>query len=156
HASDWPVLTARAWEPTRDTLHMWMQIVGKIRMALEPMVNHWWQVPFYVNGVGLTTSLMPTHPGGLEITFDFQRHKLTLATAKGDLREITFRPMSVADFYAELFDCLKSTGVEVSIYPVPVEVPVAIPFAEDLEHASYDAEYVQRFWRALVSIVGVM
>jgi hypothetical protein len=134
---------------------MWMQIVGKIRLALEPMVNHWWQVPLYVNAVGLTTSLMPVQPGGLEISFDFQRHILLMTTVTGDRREIALRPMSVADFYAELLDCLRSIGVNVVIYPVPVEVAVAIPFADDTEHASYDPEFVQRFWRALVSIVGV-
>jgi hypothetical protein len=155
HAGDWPDLPAGAWRETRDTLHMWMQIVGKIRLALEPMVNHWWQVPLYVNGVGLTTSLMPAHRGGLEISFDFQRHILLMTTVTGDRREIALRPMSVADFYAELLDCLGSIGVNVVIYPVPVEVAVAIPFADDTEHSSYDPEFVQRFWRALVSIVGV-
>ena len=152
---DWPDLPVGAWRETRDTLHMWMQIVGKIRLALEPMVNHWWQVPLYVNAVGLTTSLMPVQPGGLEISFDFQRHILLMTTVTGDRREIALRPMSVADFYAELLDCLRSIGVNVVIYPVPVEVAVAIPFADDTEHASYDPEFVQRFWRALVSIVGV-
>jgi hypothetical protein len=135
---------------------MWTQIVGKVRMALEPMVNHWWQVPLYVNGVGLTTSLMPTHPGGLEITFDFHQHVLRLCTTKGENREIALRPMSVAQFYAEVMECLRSVGVDVAIYPVPVEVLEAIPFADDTEHSSYDPECVQRFWRALVSIVGVM
>jgi hypothetical protein len=155
-ASTWPDLPAPAWSETRDTLHMWLQIVGKVRLALEPMVNHWWQVPLYVTGVGLTTSLMPTGAGGLEISFDFQRHALELRTVGGGSREITLRPLSVADFYAELFEGLSSIGVDVAIYPVPVEVPVAIPFAEDTDHASYDPEYVQRFWHALVSINAVL
>jgi Family of unknown function (DUF5996) len=147
----WPALPVREWEATRDTVHMWTQIVGKIRLALEPMVNHWWQVPLYVNALGLTTSLMPYRDGGLEIVFDFRRHVLGIVTVTGKRRELVLEPRSVADFYAELFARLAEVGVEVAIMARPVEVSVAIPFAEDQEHASYDPEYMHKFWRSLVS-----
>jgi hypothetical protein len=147
----WPVVPVREWETTRDTLHMWTQIVGKIRLALEPMVNHWWQVPLYVSAVGLTTSLMPYRDGGLEIVFDFQRHRLVIVTVTGERRELMLEPRSVADLYAELFARLAEVGVEPAIMGRPVEVAIAIPFAEDEAHASYDPEYVHRFWRSLVS-----
>jgi hypothetical protein len=148
----WPELPTLAWQASRDTLHMWTQIVGKIRLELEPMLNHWWQVPLYVNAVGLTTSLMPHESGGLEITFDFQRHELVIETVEGVRSEVGLFPRTVADFYAEFLECLDAVGVHVDIYPVPVEVPVAIPFAEDTEHDAYDAEFVHRFWRSLVSV----
>jgi hypothetical protein len=152
----WPALPVRDWEATRDTLHLWTQIVGKIRLALEPMVNHWWQVPLYVNAVGLTTSLMPYGTGGLEIVFDLQRHRLVVTTVAGDRRELALEPRSVADLYDELFAHLADLGVEVAIMARPVEVPVAIPFADDQEHASYDAGAVHRFWRSLVSADRVL
>lgn len=147
----WPELPVAKWAPTRDTLHMWTQIVGKIRLALEPMGNHWWQVPLYVNSVGLTTSLMPYRDLGLEIVFDFQRHVLVMTTVSGDSREISLEPRSVADFFAELFARLHELDVHPVIFARPTEVEVAIPFAEDHEHASYDRDFVERFWRSLVS-----
>jgi hypothetical protein len=147
----WPELPVEAWASTRDTLHMWTQIVGKIRLALAPMLNHWWQVPLYVNGVGMTTSLMPHRGGGLEITFDLQHHRLTIVTVHGEHRELVLEPRSVADFYEELFARLDEVGVEVAILARPVEVEVAIPFGEDEEHTAYDPEYAHRFWRSLVS-----
>lgn len=147
----WPELPVAAWAPTRDTLHMWTQIVGKIRLALEPMVNHWWQVPLYVNGAGLTTSLMPYRDTGIEIVFDFQRHILVITTVAGESREIGLEPRSVADFFAEVFARLGELDVHPVIIPRPTEVEVAIPFAEDHEHASYDRVFVERFWRSLVS-----
>jgi Family of unknown function (DUF5996) len=149
--SDWPALPLAVWQDTRDTLHMWTQIVGKIRLALEPMVNHWWQVPLYVNASGLTTSVMPSPGGGLEIAFDFQEHVLRMTTVAGERRTLQLEPRSVADFYHEIFAQLAELGVEVRILARPVEVEVAIPFAEDEEHASYDAEFASRFWRSLVS-----
>jgi len=152
----WPTLPVAEWAATRDTVHMWSQIVGKIRLALEPMVNHWWQVPLYVSSVGLTTSLMPYRDGGLEIEFDFQRHTLLLTTVSGDRRELSLHPRSVADFYAEIFALLAELGVDVQIFDRPVEVVHAIPFAEDEEHASYDSQYVERFWRSLVSADRVL
>ena len=97
--SGWPELTVASWQPTRDTLHMWTQIVGKVRLALEPMVNHWWQVPLYVSGRGLTTSLMHAGDKGLEMEFDFVDHVLHIRTTRGELRQIVLKPQSVADFY---------------------------------------------------------
>jgi hypothetical protein len=147
----WPELPVARWEPTRDTVHMWTQIVGKIKLALLPMVNQWWQVTLFVNARGLTTELMPYGDGGVEMQFDFQRHVLDIATVNGDGAQVRLEPRSVADFYAEVFARLAELGIDVEIYPVPVEVPVAIPFAEDNEHASYDGDAMHDFWRSLVS-----
>jgi hypothetical protein len=139
-----------AWEDTRDTLHMWTQVVGKVRMALEPMVNHWWQVPLYVSARGLTTSLMHADGRGLEIEFDFIDHQLDLRTSDGQSRQVALEPRSVASFYAATMAALEDLKAHVSIFPRPSEVLVAIPFPEDEQHRSYDAAAVQRFWQALV------
>src|SRR5437879_8433583 len=136
-ARGWPELALAEWVETRDTLHMWTQIVGKIRLALEPMVNHWWQVPLYVNASGLTTSVMPSSTGGVEIAFDFQDHLLRMTTVAGEHRTVRLEPRSVADFYREVFAHLRELGIEVRILARPVEVAVAIPFAEDNVQASY-------------------
>jgi hypothetical protein len=152
----WPALPVAAWEATRDTLHLWTQIVGKIRLALAPMLNHWWQVPLYVTATGLTTSLMPYRDGGVEIAFDFRRQVLVLTTVDGQRREVALEPRTVADFHAELFARLREVGVDVTIMARPVEVPVAIPFADDHEHAAYDPEFVHRYWRSLVSVDRVL
>ena len=152
----WPDLTLTAWEDTRDTLHMWTQIVGKVRLALEPMLNHWWQVTLYVSARGLTTSVM--HAGGrdLEIEFDFIDHALVLRTADGQVRTVALEPRTVASFYEATMAALKELDVQVSILPRPVEVAVAIPFAEDDQHRSYDADAVTRFWIALLHSHRVM
>jgi len=147
----WPPLPVSAWEDTRDTLHMWTQIVGKIRLALMPMVNHWWQVSLYVNARGLTTSLMPYRDGGVEIAFDFVDHALDITTTDGGTKRLRLESRSVADFYGELFARLRELDVDVEIFARPVEVAVAIPFAEDEQHCSYDADRVVQFWRSLVS-----
>jgi hypothetical protein len=152
----WPQLPLSAWADTRDTLHMWTQVVGKVRLALEPMINQWWQVPLYVTVQGLTTSLMPYGNRGLEATFDFHRHLLDLRTTDGASRQVALEPRSVADFYAEVMRRLGELDVPVEIYPRPVEVPVAIPFAEDDEHAAYDAAYAHRFWLSLVQAHRVL
>jgi uncharacterized protein DUF5996 len=152
----WPELPVAAWEDTRDTLHMWTQVVGKVRLALEPMVNHWWQTPFYVTARGLTTGLMPHHGRGIEMEFDFLRHFLDIRTTEGAERHVRLEPRSVADFYSETMALLAELGVVVKINPVPSEVLVAIPFAKDEQHASYDAEYAQRFWRLLVQAKRVL
>jgi hypothetical protein len=151
-AGAWPELSLAAWEDTRDTLHMWTQVVGKVRLALEPMTNHWWQVPLYVNARGLTTSLMPYGNRGLEMTFDFHRHVLDISTSDAVSREVSLTPRSVADFYAEVMHRLAEIDMPVEIIPHPVEVPVAIPFADDEEHSAYDAEYAHRFWLSLVQV----
>ncbi|MBW8764707.1 MAG: hypothetical protein JF630_00240, partial [Geodermatophilales bacterium] len=152
----WPELPVAAWQATRDTLHMWTQIVGKTRLALAPPMNHWWHTTLYVNSVGLTTSLMPYRDGGVEIEFDFTAHQLTIRTTSGERRRLALEPRSVADFYAEYRSHLTDLGIDAPRYPRPVEVAEAIPFADDTEHASYDAEAVHRFWLSLVGTHQVL
>jgi hypothetical protein len=152
----WPELTLSEWDDTRDTLHLWTQIVGKIRLALEPMVNHWWQVPLYVSARGLTTSLMHTGGRGLEIEFDFVDHALRARTSDGRARELALEPCSVADFHAATMALVADLGVDVTIHPRPNEVAVAIPFPEDERHRAYDAAAARRYWLALVEAHRVM
>ena len=149
-ASDvWPTLRLRDWQETYATLHMWTQIVGKTRLALAPMVNHWWQVPLYVTARGLSTSPMPSGGRAFEAEFDFFDHVLALRRSDGVTRTLALGPRSVADFYREYMALLKSLELDVRIRPVPVEVPRAIPFLEDREHASYDADAAQRCFLVL-------
>lgn len=152
----WPELTLPDWEGTRETLHRWTQIVGKVRLALEPMVNHWWQVPLYVSARGLTTSLMHADGVGLEMEFDFVDHHLVVRTATGKTRHVALQPRSVADFYAATMAALDDLGVHVSMLARPVEIPDAIPFAQDELHRDYDAGAAQRFWLALIEAHLVM
>jgi hypothetical protein len=152
----WPTLTLADWEGTRDALHLWTQIVGKVRLALAPMVNHWWQVALYVSARGLTTSLMPTERRGLEIEFNFVDQRLDFAVTDGSTRSFDLRPCSIADFYAETMETLKSLGVGVSMLPRPVEVAVATPFLEDTDPRPYDPYAAHRFWSALVQADRVM
>ncbi len=147
---NWPSLPWQEWEQTANTLHMWTQIVGKTRLALSPMQAHWWNVPLYVTARGLSTAAMPFAGGVIEIEFDFLNHELLFRLSSGTRLSIPLRPQSVADFYHEYQRCLTQLGVEVKLYPVPVEVKNPIPFPEDTEHASYDREYVDRFWRILI------
>ena len=148
----WPALPLAAWQATRDTLHMWTQIVGKVRLALCPLTNHWWEVALYVSPRGLKTSSIPYQRGILEIEFDFLLHNLLIQTSEGQSRNIPLAPRSVADFYREFMAALKSLGIEANIWPMPVEIPNPIAFDRDVEHASYDREYVGRFWRILVLV----
>lgn len=145
-----PALPLAEWKDTYYTLHMWTQIVGKIRLTLSPMLNHWWQVPLYVNARGLTTSPIPYQQQNFEILFDFIAHQLVIHTSNGAIAHIPLEPKSVADFYQELMSVLNSLGIEVKIRALPDEVPNPIPFAEDREHSSYDKEYVDRLWQILV------
>src|SRR6266568_8215892 len=157
NAEFWPVLPhLEAWQDTRDTVHMWTQIVGKVRLALDPMINHWWQVPLYVSARGLTTSLMHDGARGLEIEFDFVDHVLALRTTDGRSRAVALEPRSVASFYADTMAALDDLDVHVRIYARPVEVVESIPFAEDERHRAYDGAAAQRFWRALVQAHRVM
>jgi hypothetical protein len=153
----WPALPYADWRETYETLHRWTQIVGKTRLALAPMVNHWWQVPLYVSARGLTTSAMPY--GGrheIEIEFDFIAHELTFRTSEGERRAMPLSPRSVADFYSEYRSVLGALGVGAKIWPVPVELPDdALPFADDHEHAAYDSAMAQRFWRVLIQVERV-
>ena len=146
----WPPLPLAEWQDTRDTLHMWTQVVGKVRMALSPRVNHWWEVPLYVTARGLTTSPIPYDNGVVELQFDFLAHVLTAQTSTGGVKTLPLGPRPVADFYAELMDVLKTLGINVKIWPMPVEIPNPIRFDQDRVHASYDPEYANRFWRVLV------
>lgn len=152
----WPPLPLEAWRDTCATLHMWTQIVGKVRLALTPKVNHWWNVPLYVSSRGLTTSPMPYGERVFEIEFDFVDHKLCLRLSNGVNREIPLAPCSVADFYRDFMALLDSVGIQVEIWKMPVEIPDPIAFDQDHEHASYDREYAHRFWRVLVSADEVL
>jgi hypothetical protein len=148
----WPELPLAAWQDTYDTLHMWTQIVGHIRMVLTPLINHWWNVPLYVTARGLTTSPIPYRGRVFEIRFDFIAHKLSIETSDGAVRGMDLAPRTVADFYAEIMRHLRSLEIEVKIHGAPDEVANPIPFAEDQVHKSYDPEYAHRFWRILVSV----
>jgi hypothetical protein len=148
----WPELHLASWQDTRDTLHMWTQIVGKTRLALTPLVNHWWNVPLYVSAHGLTTSAIPYGPRVFQVEFDFLHHQLSILCSDGASRHFPLAPRSVADFYAEYMSALRSLGIEPHIWKMPVEVADPIAFDQDRTHASYDPEYAQRFWRVLVSV----
>jgi hypothetical protein len=152
----WPALPLDSWQDTYATLHMWTQIVGKVRMALSPHVNHWWQVPLYLTVRGLTTSPIPFRQRVFELDFDFIDHALVVLTSDGSRRELALAPRSVADFYQELMGVLHALGLEVKIWPVPVEIPDPIPFADDTQHAAYDPDYAQRFWRVLLQVDRVL
>lgn len=154
--NEWPVLKFEEWQDTLATLHMWTQVVGKIRMAQTPLVNHWWNVPLYVSARGLTTSPIPYGERIFEIEFDFIDHKLLIKCSDGAAIELALRPQSVAAFYAEVMAALRNLDIEVKIWTMPVEVPNPIRFEEDKQHASYDAEYANRFWRALVEMDKVL
>jgi hypothetical protein len=152
----WPELTLSEWEGTKDALHLWAQVVGKVRMALAPMVNHWWQVPLYVSARGLATSLIHTGGRGLEMEFNFVDHRLDLWTSEGRARHVELRARSVADFYVATLSALTDLGVSVAILPRPVEMPVAVPFLEDDAPRPYDPDAARRFWHALLQISRVM
>jgi hypothetical protein len=149
----WPELRFSEWQDTLATLHMWTQVVGKIRLRLTPLVNHWWNVPLYISARGFTTSAMPYRDERiLEIEFDFIDHQLVIKCSDGSLTKLPLRPQSVAAFYAEVMSALRALDMNVKIWTMPVEVPNPVRFTEDREHKSYDAEYANRFWRALVKM----
>ena len=152
----WPSLPLSSWQSTRDTLHMWTQIVGKVRLALTPLINHWWNVPLYVSARGLTTSLMPYESRSFELEFDFIDHRLMLRSCDGALASLPLSARPVADFYRDLLNMLRSSGFEVSIWHMPVEIPNPIPFDQDRIHDSYDPVAVQKFWRILTSVDAVL
>jgi hypothetical protein len=152
----WPSLPLAAWRDTCETLHMWTQVVGKVKLALAPRLNHWWQVALYVSPRGLTTSSIPYGGGLFEITFDFVEHRLVIVTTDGARVTLPLRPQTVADFYHEVMDALHSIGVPVKIWAMPVEVERPIPFETDDLHRSYDREYAQRFWHVLAAAHRVL
>jgi hypothetical protein len=148
----WPALPLEQWSDTRATLHMWTQVVGKIRLALTPLVNHWWNVPLYVNARGLTTSAIPYGSRPFELWFDFIDHQLVLQTSDGSRSVLPLTAMSVADFYQKVMSMLRSSDIEVKIWRMPVEIPDPIPFDEDRVHASYDRDAAHRFWKILLNV----
>jgi Family of unknown function (DUF5996) len=152
----WPPLSFSEWSDSCRTLHMWTQIVGKIRMTLSPPLNHWWHVALYVNARGLTTGPIPYPPGFFEIQFDFLKHDLNIFTSEGASISRPLRAQPVADFYLGLFDALQKLRIQVAINPKPQEVPDAVPFDRDHANHFYDAECTQRFWRILVSSAKVL
>src|SRR6202140_5089054 len=155
-----PPLPLDSWKDTLATIHMWTQVVGKVRLKLCPLVNHWWNVPFYVTPRGMTTSAMPYQRGTilrtLEVRFDFIAHQLLLETSQGRVISLALEPQSVADFYKKFMAALADLGVTVKIWTTPCEIPELIPFEKDEVHAAYDPEAVQKFWRILAWVDQVL
>jgi hypothetical protein len=151
----WPALALDSWKDTYATLHMWTQIVGKVRLRLTPLVNHWWNVPLYVTARGLTTSRIPYRQRAFELWFDFIQHQLVLDTSDGLRKTLSLEPRSVADFYKQFMELLRSAQIEVKIWKMPVEIPNPIPFDQDRLHASYDRVSVEKFWHILLTVDAV-
>jgi hypothetical protein len=156
HSEPWPPLPLHEWQDTYRTLHMWTQIVGKVRMALSPPMNHWWHVALYVNSHGLTTGPIPYPPGVFEIQFDFQKHELNISTSEGPGASRPLRSESVSSFHAGMLEALERLGIAVQIDVMPQEVSDAVPFDRDFANCTYDAEYANRHWRILVSSAKVL
>ncbi|MDJ0513217.1 MAG: DUF5996 family protein [Methyloceanibacter sp.] len=148
----WPDLPYAAWRDTAATLHLWTQIAGKMRLVQTPWLNHSWHCTLYVTPRGLTTSAIPHGNRTFELTFDFIRHVLIISSDDGATKEVELRPRTVADFYAAVMAALSELGLPVRIHQVPNEIPDAIRFSEDETHASYDPDYAERHWRALLQI----
>ena len=155
-AERWPELPYAAWKDTRDTLHLWTQVVGKIRLALTPWVNHSWHVALYVTARGLTTSPIPDGARAFQIDFDFIDHVLWVRTSDGRFRQVELRPVGVTEFFTDVMIALKELGIAVTIRTMPSEIPDCVPFDEDTVHRSYDADYANRFWRVLLAAQEVM
>jgi len=151
----WPELALKDWKPTYHNLHMWTQIVGKVRLELSPKTNHWWNVPLYIDARGLTTSPIPYGKDVFEIRFDFVDHKLIVDRCDGRRRVLALEPRTVADFYSEFMSTLRSLDLDIAIYAKPVEVVDPIPFAEDTLYRAYDADAAYRFWRIVTSCDSV-
>jgi uncharacterized protein DUF5996 len=156
NTNEWPSLRVDDWAPTRDTLHMWTQIVGKIRLAHSPMVNHWWQVTLYVTARGLTTLAIPHPTGAFDIEFDFIDHQLLIRSSTGTIRTVALEPKSVAEFYSQTMQALDELRLPTHIQSHPNEVDPALPFAEDNEHASYDRGAANLFWCQLLQANRVL
>jgi hypothetical protein len=151
----WPALSLDSWKDTYATLHMWTQMVGKVRLRLTPLLNHWWNVPLYVTARGLTTSRIPYGRGAFELRFDFLRHQLVLETTDGIVKTLALAPRSVAEFYGEFMAMLRAAAIDVKIWRMPVEIPNPIAFDEDRVHGSYDPVAVEKFWRILLTVAAV-
>jgi Family of unknown function (DUF5996) len=152
----WPDLAYLGWRDTAQTLHLWTQIVGKIRLTLTPWLNHSWQVPLYVTARGLSTSPIHVHREILEVEFDFLAHLLVVRTSHGAKRTLPLKTQSVAEFYGQTIDLLRGIGIEVDVYDMPNEVPGPIRFSQDRSHAAYDPAAAQRFWRALLQVDRIL
>ncbi len=152
----WPELPLAAWQDTCETLHRWTQMAGKVRLALTPRSNHWWNVALYVTARGLTTSPIPYQGAAFELQFDFLSHQLLLLTSRGGTSSLPLAPQSCATFHERFLELLAAAGIAVHISPLPCEIPGAVPFDQDHAHASYDPEYAQRFWRVLLSAQRVL
>ncbi|MFJ4961668.1 DUF5996 family protein [Streptomyces sp. NPDC088729] len=155
-SGSWPRLAVHDWTETRETLHMWTQIVGKARLAHAPLLNHWWQVTLYVTPRGLSTSGVPYGAGMFDVEFDFVDHALRLRSSDGGARSFELEPMAVAEFHARFLACLDELGIPTRIQGHPNEVDPAVPFAEDVRHAAYDPRAAQLFWRQLLQADRVM
>jgi hypothetical protein len=151
----WPALPQAAWSDTCATLQLWMQIIGKVRLALTPAINHCWNVTLYPTARGFTTLPMPYGALSLQIDFDFLEHALQLETSEGARAMISLKPMTVAEFYRQVMAALDDLGTPVRIWPMPAEIAQPIPFDQDEAHKSYDAEYAQRFWRVMLQSARV-
>jgi hypothetical protein len=151
NAERWPELPYAAWKDTAATLHLWTQVVGKVRLKLTPWLNHSWHVALYVTASGLTTSPIPWQGGSFQIDFDFVDHVLWIRTSDGQFRQLMLRPMMVVEFYADLFVALVELGIDIRIRTMPCEIPDCIPFDQDSTHAAYDRDYANRFWRVLLA-----
>jgi hypothetical protein len=152
----WPALPLAAWQDTYATLHRWTQVLGKVRLALSPPVNHWWHVALYVTARGLTTSPIPHGTRTFEMEFDFVDHQLRIATSDGASWALPLEPRSVADFYREVMATLAALDLPVRVWTMPAEIPDAVPLNQDTEHAAYDPDYANRHWRVLVQTDRVL
>jgi hypothetical protein len=152
---EWPALPLGEWQETLATLHMWTQVVGKVRLAQTPVVNHWWNVPLYLTPRGLTTSAVPYGARSFQMDFDFIEHQLVVEDDAGRVERLALKPQTVAEFYAETMGALGRLDIGVKIWTTPVEIPDPIPFEEDTQHASYDPAHAQRFWRVLLQTAKV-
>jgi hypothetical protein len=154
--SQWPDLPLAAWSETCDTLHLWTQVVGKVRLKLTPLVNHWWNVTFHLNSRGLVAPATPYRGRTFDTIFDFVDHQLRIATSDGRVESFALKPMPVADFYAEFMQLLRRLDINVHIWTMPSEIDNAVPFDQDRKNAQYDPAYVRRFQQALVQATRVM
>jgi hypothetical protein len=152
----WAPLPLAEWQPTYATVHLWLQTVGKIRLAFTPLLNHWWNTTLYLSARGLTTSPMPFQDGAFEISFDFIDHRLLIDTSWGPRRELPLQAQSSADFHAAIMNELAGLGIDVKIWPMTVELPENIRLDLDREHHTYDAAFVTRWWRIMIAVESVM
>ncbi len=152
----WPSLPYQRWKDTCDTLHLWMQVVGKVKLKLSPFLNQWWEVALYITPRGVTTGRIPYQDIGLGVNFDFLAHTLTIATSEGKEECIPLAPCTVAEFYQEFMSVLSALGINVTINPIPSEIAHPIPFPDDVQHASYDKEYVTRWWQIQLRVSFVL